>query len=213
VIQDAAATRTADAIFERVDLGSRLAEALPGEQRILLGPVTAEVEEWVTGEIDAFYESDEWQRIWDEVNRAAHATLVAVLTGEGRGAVEVDGGQVTLDLNPLVAEVESRLSERGLDIFDRVTSGEPVNAEIVFLDSPELAKARKAADLLDRFAFVLLLMVVALLIGYFCLRRQNARRSCMRDWRWQYRWQSSSDSSPLVESSISRASIRNRDGR
>jgi hypothetical protein len=169
VIQEAAATRTANAIFERVDLGSRIAEVLPGDQRILLGPVTEAVQEWATNEIEMFFASDEWQQIWNEVNRAAHDALVAVLTGEGRGALDVEGGQVTLDLSPLVAKIEARLGERGLDIFDRVTSGEPINAEIVILDSPELAEARKAADLLDRFALVLALVVVALLIGYFVL--------------------------------------------
>jgi hypothetical protein len=169
VVQAAAATRVSDAIFERIDLGSRLAEALPGDQRILLGPATAAVENWVTQEIERFFASDEWQRIWNEANRVAHASLVAVLTGEGRGNLNVEGGQVILDLSPLVARIESRLGERGLDIVNQVTAGQPINAEIVILDSPELERARRAADLLDRLAYVLLLVALAALIAYFIL--------------------------------------------
>jgi hypothetical protein len=179
VIQAAAATRTTEAIFSRIDLGSRLAEALPGNQRILLGPATAAVQDWANSEIESFYASDDWQRIWDEINRVAHTTLVAVLTGEGRGPINVQGGQVILDLNPLVTQIETRLSERGLDTTRLTTSREPVNAEIVILDSPELAKARKATDLLDRFAYVLPLMVVALLIAFFVLS-PSKRRAVMQ---------------------------------
>jgi hypothetical protein len=169
VIQEAAATRVSTAIFERIDLGSRVAEILPGDQRVLQGPVTAAVEQWATDQIDRFFASDQWQQIWNEANRLAHDALVAVLTGEGRGPLNVEGGEVTLDLNPLVAQIQTRLEESGLDIFDRVPSGEPINAEIVILDSPELAKARRASDLLDRFALLLALVVVALLISYFVL--------------------------------------------
>src|SRR5262245_20871588 len=167
VIQDAAATRVSEAIFERVDLNNRIAEALPGDQRILLGPITEAVQTWVTDEIDRFFASDEWQRIWEEVNRAAHKTLMAVLTGEGRGQIHVEGGKVILDLSPLVTNIESRLDERGLKIFDRITGGEPVNTEIVIIDSPELEKARRAIDLLDRFAIVLTFVVAALILCFF----------------------------------------------
>lgn len=130
-IEDAAVDRITQAADVRVDgsqvtsdiaawlqsqgLPPKAAQALKG-----LGPqfedaVDATVEKVAT----RFVDSDRFERIWTMANREAHDAVVKALTGEGRGALDVSGGTVTLDVGEAVDQVKEDLVAAGLSPASR----------------------------------------------------------------------------------------------
>ncbi|WP_432138341.1 hypothetical protein [Streptomyces sp. bgisy154] len=157
-IEDAAVERITEAVGVRVDgsqvaadvaawlqsqgLPPRAAQALKG-----LGPqLDAVVNDTVEKVATRFVRSDVFEQIWTDANRAAHTAVVDALTGEGRGAVGVNGGTVTLDVGRAVAQVKQRLVDAGLSPAEKIPD---VDKQLVLFQSDQLEKMRDGARLLD----------------------------------------------------------------
>ncbi|MFD6979428.1 hypothetical protein ACFWAX_01855 [Streptomyces sp. NPDC059956] len=93
-----------------------------------------------------FVESDRFETVWTTANRAAHTAVVHALTGEGRGAVGVEGGTVTLDVGAAVESVKQDLVEAGLSPAEKIPD---VDKQMVLLQTDKLEKIRGAVHLLD----------------------------------------------------------------
>jgi hypothetical protein len=105
----------------KIDLESLLAKAAPSdrprlEQALggLRGPLTSGIRDFVRQTVANFVAGDAFARIWEQLNRQAHAAFTGALTGSGDTAVRVQGDAVVLDLEPVVAQVKQRLLDRGL---------------------------------------------------------------------------------------------------
>lgn len=157
-VQDAAVHRITDAVGARVNgpqaaadiaswlqsqgLPPRAADAIRG-----LGPqLDSAANQAVTKVATRVVESGAFETVWRDANRAAHNAVVHALTGEGRGAVGVSGGTVTLDVGTAVDRVKQELVDAGLKPADKIPQ---VNKQLVLFHSDELAKFRKGAHLLD----------------------------------------------------------------
>lgn len=123
-------------------LPPRAAQAVKGLGPQLDSVVNATVEKVAT----RFVRGDRFERIWTNANRAAHTAVVHVLTGEGRGAVGVDGGTVTLDVGEAVDQVKQALVDAGLSPASKIPE---VDKQMVLFQSDQLEKIRKGARLLD----------------------------------------------------------------
>jgi hypothetical protein len=166
-VQDAAADQVTNEIVTRLDVESvaedaltRLAE-LGAPQVItgLAGPLADQVESFVRDHVEQFLRSDEFANLWDDANRRAHAAVVAVLTGESRGAVSVDEGAVTIDLGVVVSRVRDRLVDRGLSLASNIPD---VSSTFTLVESEQLHKAQRSVRILDSAATLLPFVVVAL---------------------------------------------------
>ncbi|MFJ7266892.1 hypothetical protein ACIQV3_09535 [Streptomyces sp. NPDC099050] len=116
-------------------------------------------------------ESDRFEKIWTTANRAAHSSVVRALTGEGRGAVEVEGGTVTLDIGDAVENVKQDLVKAGLAPAEKIPE---VDKQMVLFQSDELAKIRGAVHLLDVLGNWLPVLTVVLgTIGVLLARRRR----------------------------------------
>jgi hypothetical protein len=73
--------------------------------------------------------------------------------------IEVAEGQVSLNLGAFVEATKQRLEARGVDIARLVPE---VEASFVLFQSPELARAQRAVDMLDRLATILPFVVILL---------------------------------------------------
>ncbi|WP_329222176.1 hypothetical protein OG352_33790 [Streptomyces sp. NBC_01485] len=157
-IEDAAVKRITHAADVRVDgsraaadiaawlqaqgLPPRAAQAVKG-----LGPqLDSAVNDTVEKVATRFVRSDRFERIWTNANRRAHAAVVHALTGEGRGAVGVNGGTVTLDVGEAVEQVKQALVNAGVSPASKIPE---VDKEMVLFQSDQLEKIRKGAHLLD----------------------------------------------------------------
>jgi hypothetical protein len=86
--------------------------------------------------------------------------VVAVLTGRGQGAVQIEKGQVTLDLSTVIERVKQRLVDRGFGLADRIPE---VHRTYVLIESRQLLRAQRTVRVLDDVATVTPFVVIALL--------------------------------------------------
>ena len=87
-------TQVADALSARVEgrgLPPQAAAALQG----LAGPVANGVQGFVRTQVERIVQSQAFEDAWIQANRVAHEALVKALTGEGGGAVTVEGDTVS----------------------------------------------------------------------------------------------------------------------
>lgn len=170
-IEDAAVHRISEAADVRVD-GDRAAadiaawltsQGLPPRAAAAvrnLGPqLDSAVDNTVTKVATRFVESDRFEKVWTNANRAAHTAVVHALTGEGRGAVGVSGGTVTLDVGAAVDRVRQELVDAGLSPASKIPD---VDKQMVLFHSDQLGKIRKGAHLLDVIGDWFPVLVVAL---------------------------------------------------
>ncbi|MCX4966121.1 hypothetical protein OHA98_14985 [Streptomyces sp. NBC_00654] len=183
-IEEAAVRRITAAADVRVDgarvtadLGAWLeAQGLPPRVATAveaLGPQLDEaVDRAVAKVATRFVRSDRFEAIWTGANRAAHSSVVHALTGEGRGAVEVEGGTVTLDIGAAVERVKQDLVHAGLSPAERIPE---VDKRMVLFQSDELEKTRNAVRLLDAVGNWLPVLTVILGAGGVLLARRRRR--------------------------------------
>ncbi|MFI6338902.1 hypothetical protein [Streptomyces sp. NPDC050535] len=157
-MEDAAVKRITQAADVRVDGTQAAADIAAWMQSQGLPPRAAQAVQGLGPQLDSavndtvekaaarFVRSDRFERIWTDANRAAHAVVVHALTGEGRGAVGVDGGTVTLDVGEAVDQVKRALVEAGLSPAAKIPE---VDQQMVLFQSDQLEKIRKGAHLLD----------------------------------------------------------------
>ncbi|MFE2170706.1 hypothetical protein ACFXB3_37435, partial [Streptomyces sp. NPDC059447] len=118
-----------------------------------------------------FVQSDRFEKIWTTANRAAHNAVVHALTGQGRGAVEVEGGTVTLNVGEAVDKVKEDLVNAGIKPAAKIPE---VNKQMVLFQSDKLAKIRNAVHLLDVLGNWLPVITVVLgAIGVLLARRRR----------------------------------------
>ncbi|MFB7177922.1 hypothetical protein ACFCYI_09490 [Streptomyces sp. NPDC056257] len=119
-----------------------------------------------------FVESDRFEKIWTTANRAGHNAVVHALTGQGRGAVEVEGGTVTLNIGEAVEKVKEDLVKAGISPAEKIPE---VNKQMVLFQSDKLAKIRRMVHLLDVLGNWLPVLTVILGVAGVLLARRRRR--------------------------------------
>ncbi|CAM2813144.1 Integral membrane protein [Prescottella defluvii] len=147
---------TADALAALVDL-SNLNERAPRVDQAIVGlaPVIAgQTKSFVEQTVLNFVESQQFRDLWVQANRTAHNALVAVVTGNfGPSSVEVDrSGTVSISLATIIDNVRTELTDRGFTFAENIPT---VEKQFVLFQSPELVKAQRAVNALDKASAVL----------------------------------------------------------
>ncbi|MGW2486330.1 hypothetical protein ACWCV9_03795 [Streptomyces sp. NPDC001606] len=183
-VQDAAVHRITEAVGTRVDgkqvageiaswLQSQGLPPLAADAVSRLGPqIDSAVDASVTKIASRVVHGDAFATVWRNANRAAHNAVVHALTGEGRGAVGVSDGTVTLDVGTAVDRVKTELVDAGLKPAAKIPQ---VNKQLVLFHSDQLAKFRKGAHLLDVVGNWMPVLVVLLGVAGVFLARHRRR--------------------------------------
>ncbi|MCX5041826.1 hypothetical protein OG921_01290 [Aldersonia sp. NBC_00410] len=166
-VQANIADQITDEVFDRVDIETMTANALTALTQIPvldgntprldaavvgLAPVIAgQAKNFVHDTVTQLVQSQQFEDLWIAANRAAHKALVTVVTGEGGPeAVQIDDkGTVSISLAPIIEQVKSRLAERGFAFADKIPA---VDKQFVLIQSPDLVKAQRAVNALDKVA-------------------------------------------------------------
>ncbi|MGX6511921.1 hypothetical protein [Rhodococcus sp. SJ-2] len=162
-IQAAITNRVTDEIFAQVDVQGLTEEALTAltedrprlEPVVGLAPVIAgQAESFVHDTVGSLVASDQFETLWVQTNRAAHDRLAAVLTGDTQAdAISIDdSGTVSLNLAPIIDKAKSLLVDRGFAFADQIPE---IDKQFVLFQSPELIKAQRAVNALDRASGIL----------------------------------------------------------
>ncbi|MGQ4599381.1 hypothetical protein [Nocardia sp. R6R-6] len=194
VLQSEVANRVTDEIFARVDIEgltadalAALTEAVPAAQnrpRVdravegLAPVITQQARGFVNETVLSFVRSEQFEDLWIQANRAAHTALVAVATGHvGPSSVTVDeNGTVTLSLRTVFDNVKARLLERGFTFAEKIPS---VDKQFVLFRSPELVRAQRAVDWLDKAAAVLPWVTIAVAVAAIAAAPAGRRRRAL----------------------------------
>jgi hypothetical protein len=155
-VQDAVVARVTSSLYAEVDVQAKVAQALPSEGAFLAAPISLGIENLIERVVRELVTSDQFESLWIDANRVAHETLVTVLTDPGDRK-----GSVSVDLSGVAAEVQSKLSGLGVNLF----SGERSAPQLELFESEELAKAQTAVSLFDSLATVLPWVTIALLVA------------------------------------------------
>jgi hypothetical protein len=153
-------TQVVDALSARVEgrgLPPQTAAALQG----LAGPVANGVQGFVRTQVERIVQSQAFEDAWIQANRVAHDALVKALTGEGGGAVTVEGDTVSLNLAPFIQTVKQQLVAQGFTLAERIPQ---VDKSFVLFQSEDITRARSAFNLLNTLGVWLPVIAIVLLV-------------------------------------------------
>ncbi|HEY6596291.1 MAG TPA: hypothetical protein VI011_19635 [Asanoa sp.] len=169
-VRQAVADRLTDEIVTRTDVqglatdvARRLtAEGAPDRINQLVGPAVSGVRSFLNQQIYSLLGTSQFQAAWELVNRQAHDGVVTVLTGGQGQAVSSSGTTVTVDVGALLTAAKQALAAQGLSFVSRIPD---VSIQYQLVNSTELPKLRRYADILDGAATWLPFVALALLIA------------------------------------------------
>jgi hypothetical protein len=172
-IQQALADKLTNAIFTRVDVNQKIADALPPRAGFLAAPVANALRTTTDQAALRLVESSRFQTLWDKANRRAHAAVVNVLTGGG-SRVSTENGTVAINTGQIVDNVKAKLDAKGINIFDKVTV--PASSQqFVLFQSDDLEQAQGFVDFLQTIAWVLPFLALACLAGAVAVSKHRRR--------------------------------------
>jgi len=182
-IQQALSARITTEIESRLNVGALVSSTsaeltsdhLPRLSALLQnfsGPITSGVNSLVSTTVARAVASPAMAQVWVTANRAAHAGIVRVLSGQGNGSLSVVNNNVVLNLAPLIAQVKQDLVARGLTIAEKIPT---VNATFPLFAAPNLAKAQQGYRLLTTLKWVLPLLSIALLVAGIFIAKSRRR--------------------------------------
>jgi len=114
-IQNAIADQITNQVFTYIDvkgLTTQAVDALAGrglppriadQLQALEGPIAGGIQSFTRTQVGKIVQSQAFADAWTQANRVAHQALVKTLTGQGDGAVTVQGDTVSLNLAPFIA--------------------------------------------------------------------------------------------------------------
>jgi hypothetical protein len=181
-IQHALSAKITQQITSRLDLPAVTSQAASQLQaqhltrlanlvRTFSGQIVSGINGAISTAVSRIVQSPAMAVVWVQVNRAAHAGIVRVLSGQGGGAVDVVNNQVVINIGPLITQAKKQLSAQGLTVVNNLPT---VNATFPLFEAPNLAKAQQGYRLLLTLKWVLPVLTLLLLgFGVYVARRHR----------------------------------------
>jgi hypothetical protein len=154
-VRELAAAELVDALFSSRDVQARIGDRLPPELQGLAAPATGLLRQAAVPAAEELLARPATQRLWEEANRRAHQRLIALLDGDDSGLLTSTGGDVVLDLTPLVERLGARLGVEP-DLA-------PGAGQVTILESERLGAAQDAVRAIRTLSVLILVAVAALL--------------------------------------------------
>ncbi len=172
-IQAAVATAASNAIIEKLDAQARIKELLPDQLNLdqFASILAGSVESAIRTQATKFVQSDQFGKLWVEINRVSHKALITAITGR-EGALSIQAGTFTLDTGLLTDKIKAALTERGLGFVNKIPTS-AIDQQIVLYQSDALAAAGPIVDLVQRLAFVIPVLGILLVGGRVRARGQS----------------------------------------
>jgi hypothetical protein len=172
-IRTTVADYAVETLFTNVPVEAELQQALPPRAAPAAGPIAGAVRQLANNLANRALESPKVQQLWEQANRQAQQTLLAVVE---KGSSE----DVTLDLTDIVNSLGEQVGVS--DAASKLPAGA---AEIVILDNSDLVAAQKGVDLLQTLAWLLIALALVLYAVAIYLAA-GWRRIALRDVGWAF---------------------------
>jgi hypothetical protein len=174
-VRQALSVYIVDQLYANADPQQVLEDRLPENLQGLAGPLAGALRQPAIDGVDRFLQRPRVQDLWEDVNRAAHQELLAVLNDETRGNITTGGGTVTLNLRTLVVNIGNELGF-GEELEARLP---PDAGQIVILQSDQLEAAQTGVKAIKWMSWLVLLIALACYAGAIWLAR--GRRAMLRN--------------------------------
>ncbi|MGI9666659.1 MAG: hypothetical protein ACR2N2_06090 [Acidimicrobiia bacterium] len=151
--------RFATAVVENNDIGAALAEELPEGLKFIAAPLAESVKGLIANAATAVIQSDRFVAIWETALRVTHGTAMFIIDQSSEGALQVSEGDVILDLNGLVEQVDETLQERGIDVL----ADTEIDATIVLYETENEGVVQSIVQIVYQIRWGAIILVVVLL--------------------------------------------------
>jgi hypothetical protein len=160
-------------LYANVDVAGELKAKLPPALQGVAAPLAGALRNAAVSAAQRALANPKVQDVWRLANRTADQTLVTIVNG-GSGAAKVTGGEVTLDLKSIVANMANQL---GLpDVSSKLP---PSAANLVILKSKQIKFIQDVGGALKGLALLLTIIVPLLYALAVFLARGRRRRALM----------------------------------
>ena len=175
-IRDQIAATLVDQLFANVDVEAALQQRLPPDQQGLAGVISGAVRVGADRGAQQLMERPRAQELWVRTITETHRNLVRVLKDEST-ALRTEGGNVVLDLRPLVIQLGDRVAIVGR--IDERLLANPDAGVITIVKSDQLEKAQDLTRLMNFLGLWLWVVPIALWVIALWLAR-GRRRDILR---------------------------------
>ena len=158
-IRDQIAATLVEQLFANVDVEAALRQRLPAEQQGLAGPIAGAVQIGADRAAQRLLERPRPQRLWVRAITETHRNLIAVLEDDTE-AVSTAGGEVTLNLQPLIIQLGDRVAIVGR-VSERFLAN-PDAGRITIIESEQLETAQDLTQILKFLGTWLWVVPIAL---------------------------------------------------
>lgn len=149
----------ADGVVEAIGVEAWVTEKLPSELEFVAAPLTDAIEGFVaTAAVDVI-ESDAFTSVWSATLRVTHKAVSAVVSGND-GALEAEGGTVSINLDEIAGVVVDRVEAAGLDVPD----ADLELGSIVLYEDDQLAAVQSLANATDTVGWFLPLLALLFIL-------------------------------------------------
>lgn len=157
-VRSALSNKVVVLLNQRVDITAQLDKLLPPQAKAAAPVVSTLIQSQAVRVVDAFLDTPQAQKLWENANRQGHKALLNVLEGKKIGPVSTANGAVVLDLRPLIQNVANQLG-----IQDRPKTQAAINAgEIVLLRPDQLKAAQDTVQVVRVLSVWLALLALGL---------------------------------------------------
>ncbi len=172
-VREATANYLTAQLYANVDVEKEIKDKLPTQIQPLAGPLSGALHSLATEVTQRALASPRVQEAWREANRAADKSFVTIVNG-GTGAVAVTGGEVSLNLGSILANITSQLG------LPNVSSKLPASiAKLKILKSEQIKLVQDGGKALKGLALLLTILVPVLYALAILLARGFRRRTLM----------------------------------
>jgi hypothetical protein len=172
-IRETTSNYLVDQLYANVNVAEELKTRLPAQLQPLAGPVAGALQNVAVAASERALANARVQEVWKRANETAIDTFIAIVEG-GKGPVATNGGQVTLNLAPVVANVTNRLG------LPNVSSKLPASiAHIKILKSKNLKAIQDGVKALKGLDLILTIIVPLLYALAIFLARERRRQTLL----------------------------------
>lgn len=184
-VQTDIANQTVNGIFAKYNVTQYVSDLLPQQAKPLAAPITSSLQNVAIQQTQKVLASDQFQQFWENANRQAHTGLVKsiqVLNNKSQASAQdeviyINQDQVILNLEPILQNVKSALSNAGLGFVNNINvSG--FNQTITLATVSNLPTILLAINTINALAFWLPVLTI-LFVGLTLWVSKNRRKTLM----------------------------------
>ena len=183
VIDEHLAAKATDALFSTHIVENKVTAALPAKAKPIVTPIVNQVHSYVEGLALKFFESPQFGKLWDGLNRHTHDAVVDVLTGKQSPLTKKleKGGGIVVNVTPALNNIIDKANAKGITLFNPakaiLTQGDKLGVTVV--SKSQVSQFTGLFNLIVKLKWVIpaiALALAALGIGIAVERRKTLLR-------------------------------------